>query len=333
MIQLIAEIPDPKDATSFYRGAGPIGDLKRMRNDLQVSIVSEYSWYTLHMACDILFLQRPFSKEHLKIVEMAKTNGKKIWLDYDDNLFAVPLSNRSFDVYSNPIHRLNMQTMIKIADVVTVTTTELCNQLKQFNPNIRVIPNAYPNRMFKHLERNTVQSNTVNWRGSDTHSEDLETVQEQLIQFRKMHPNYVLNFMGCPSWRVLQSFPTLTNLKRIADLDIIEFWHTLKTVQPKVSIVPLVNNVLNASKSNIAFLESAWAGAPTLAPDMLEWRHPGILNYNTPAEFLEILNEIALDNIDCMKIAREGWQYVQENLLLSNVNKLRSSLIDELMSS
>jgi hypothetical protein len=187
--------------------------------------------------------------------------------------------------------------------------------------------------MFKHLEHNTAQTKTINWRGSNTHDEDLETVREQLIQFQTMHPDYTLNFMGSPSWRVIQSFPTINNIKILPDTDIIEFWHTLKTIQPKVSIVPLVDNVFNASKSNIAFLESTWAGAATLAPDMQEWRHPGILNYNTSQEFLEILNEIALDNIDCMKIAREGWQYVQENLLLSNVNKLRVLLIDNLMSS
>ena len=115
--------PNPTDATSFYRAVGPLQDLKRKMGFI-LQIGSDVNWATLK-GTDAVFMQRPFTKNHVQILEMAQANGKKVWVDYDDDLFSVPRSNRTFRLYGDAKNQNNIAQIVAKADVITVSTPQL----------------------------------------------------------------------------------------------------------------------------------------------------------------------------------------------------------------
>ena len=92
-------IPNPTDGTSLYRGWGPLSRIKKHLPEVEFIVANTVDWSVL-INCDGAFLQRPFTEGHLKICEMIKNMGIKLWVDYDDDLLNVPRSNPTFENYS-----------------------------------------------------------------------------------------------------------------------------------------------------------------------------------------------------------------------------------------
>jgi len=73
-----------------------------------------------------------------------------------------------------------------------------------------------------------------------------------------------------------------------------------------------------------------YSGAVTIAPDMPEWRRPGITTYKTPDEFETKINELMSDEkLRCNNFDL-SLEYINENLLLSKVNRKRIEVIEQL---
>ena len=89
MKNLAVLCPSNTDATSFYRGIGPLAEIRRERFNLALTFINDVNWSTLKL-CDAAFLQRPFTSNHLKIAELVKRNQLPLWIDFDDDLFSVP---------------------------------------------------------------------------------------------------------------------------------------------------------------------------------------------------------------------------------------------------
>jgi len=81
--------------------------------------------------------------------------------------------------------------------------------------------------------------------------------------------------------------------------------------------------------SNNAWIEGAYAGAVTLAPDTAEWHRPGIVNYGS--DFKEKLKAMITGEYDLESLHKQSWQFIQENCQLKTVNQLRIKLMERLM--
>ena len=343
MTRILACVPLAFDATSYYRAFGVFPNLrKHYHPDL---VVDNYTgggrrtWADL-LTYDILFMQRPAYPEWFKLAEYMKGLGKKVWIDHDDNLFDLPPYNRVVDTYKNPVVRKAMIDMIKLADVVTVSTPALqAYFMDNFAIKSIVIPNALNDELtpmakdYNHLPEvgtlNIPSHRTVEqiiWRGSETHQADLMTHQEQLSNAMDKRPNTFWSFMGFDPFFVTMNFPE-TKWKYSASEDVMVFYNNLRSVKAQLMHVPLIEDGLNACKSNIAWIEATAAGAVTLAPNWPEWQKPGIINYNTVEHYGELLLQPFERMEERWKLSRD---YINENLLLTNVNKMRSEIIDRL---
>lgn len=327
---ILVNCPNPTDATSFYRGIGPFGALKKQMN-LTIAMANELTWATLSLV-DCVYLQRPYDAAHVKAAEITKSNGKPLWIDYDDDLLSVGPDNPSHRIYHGPNVAKNVAQLIGMADVVTVSTPFLRQQYEKWSKKIIVIPNAFNDFILKPRERSTkVKSNRmICWRGSATHEKDLMSVGEELIELGKDLPDSHFSFVAYNPWFITDAMPH--NRTFIVDgMDCIEYHKFMRTIAPRIQIVPLHNSVFNQSKSNIAWIESCWAGAVAVAPKWVEWIRPGIVNYADPKDFYQSVKELdACSDVAISKMNQEGWEYICDNLLLSNVNKQRIDIIKDL---
>lgn len=334
MIAIANYIPNPVDSTSFYRGVGPMADMRRQRGDTMLNFQNDTNWANLSMS-DIAFIQRPYKTEHLVTAQMCKDLNVPLWVDYDDFLFNLPGDNPAYFIYMRKEIQENIKRIIQLADVVTVSTHRLkeCFQLpghEPLNKNVIVIPNAWDRRKFPN-DPDPKFTRSIMWRGSNTHSRDLAVFAQEIIDASHESKDWVWNFIGWNPWFITERM-SKKNVFVTEALDIIEFHRMIRKVSAAIMIIPLDFSVFNECKSNIAWMEGTYAGSTCLAPDTPEWRKPGVILYKNPKEFQELLKVmLSKDGVDFKAHNKLSWKYMQENLFLHDVNKIRIQIVDALL--
>jgi hypothetical protein len=297
---------------------------------LTVSFVSETSWATLAFA-DVLFMQRPHRQRDLDTLKMAKAQGVKTWVDYDDFLLDVPTDNPTAKHYRSEATMKCVAECIATADVVTVSTPFLAEKLAPLNTNIVVIPNALNTKLFN-IEAPVVgveQNNVILWRGSATHRADYSTVAEQLVElaYRPELKAWAWVFLGDRPWFTELMPPK--NVVCMEPLDVIEYHSFIKTLKPALMFVPLVENDFNKCKSNCAWLEASYAGAVVAAPHMQEWKRSGIVQ-GVADSFGKNITHLVENPAIRQRCANLSREYIREHLTLEKVNQKRMEVINQL---
>lgn len=358
MKSLLMFAPNVTDATSFYRAVGPLQSLKK-KMGFNLLQGTDVNWAILK-GVDAVFLQRPYTPNHVKLIDMAQANGKKIWVDYDDDLFSVPRSNRTFRQYGDKTNQNNVAQIISTADVITVSTAQLkrtfIDMMKtvadgyakekrhpsddglNLDPTkIHIVPNAYDEEFcfYRDGKKQKKQNKLITWRGSDTHDKDLLTVTNEMKHSLASNLDWTYNFIGSPFWATIEDLETIPGIKETsivetASVDPVEYWKFLWMTAPALIMTPLWDCPFNRAKSNIAWIEGLHAGAITLAPDWEEWNRPGIVNYKDPKDFGDKLSSFMRGEIDGEKHYEQGWSFLQENLTLNKVNRIRELILREL---
>ena len=123
--------------------------------------------------------------EAVKIVEWCKKNHIRVVFDTDDALDLVPPENLNYKAVQPrlPLY----ESLLRSADVVTTTTETLAEHLRQWNPNVTVIPNSVD------PEEWTVRAAKRRSRASDGPAArrilpDLAVALDAVRELQKKHP-------------------------------------------------------------------------------------------------------------------------------------------------
>jgi glycosyltransferase involved in cell wall biosynthesis len=205
----------------------------------------------------------------------------KMVFEVDDDLWNIDPSNAgAFTWFVNgrdkdgTIHNVgaNLRRNIAAADVVTCTTEPLAELLRQYNPNVHIIPNYIP-RWVTEWERPKRDKLAIGWSGSSTHSMDWDYSGSHIKRFLKRNPHVDFSLIGAPkgsdiglpddrvdakSW-----IPSVDGLWKALDMDIM--------------VIPLKPHVFNQSKSPLKALEAAALGIPVVAD--LSGPYPGFVKH------------------------------------------------------
>jgi len=317
---------DKNDACSWYRSAGIAADLRK-QSGLSITSVSwkdiDLDWSTI-LQFDIVMIQRPYTRQSLDLCRYVKALNVALWIDYDDNLFAVPIENKAYHIYNNQANQGNIKGILNLADVVSVTTEDLKAAYLPFNSNIQVIPNAFNDSVFKR-EQWSERSKLAVWRGTDTHILDVWSYAQAISQATEEHPDWQFLFWGFEPYML----STTENKGFKEGQDIILYHSNLQRMKPAVMQIPLQDNVFNRCKSIVSVIEGSYAGAVSIIPDF--WDVPGTLKYNSNETYYQALNAVLSGQIDIKTENAKSWEYIQDCLTLSRVNKMRVELIKTLL--
>ncbi len=314
------------DTCAFYRSSGVLKDLRR-KTDHNITLIqwdqAQMNW-SLITQFDLVMMQRPFSKESLNLSNYIKQCNIKLWIDYDDNLFAVNPENQTHSLYSNPEIQKNIQGILKLADVVSVPTEYLRQVYTEFNKNIEVIPNAFNDLLF-HRPELKPRTNHCVWRGPEAHIFDLMSYSKELNQITKDFPEWRFVFMGFSPWFLCDT----SNKVNIPSMDVVIYFNTLFNIAPSCMHVPLHDNAFNRAKSNIAYLEGTYAGATCVVPAY--WNVPGALSYTDGPSYYEAIRAIIAGEVDKTAMNNMAWEFIMDCLVLSKINVQRLQVINSLL--
>ena len=331
--------PTQADATSFYRGMGPLGALRRSyKSDfLSLAFLSECHWASIKML-DYAFMQRPYTDSHLMIAKLIKHQRIPLWLDYDDYLFDLPTDNPCFNGYSDPKVKKNMETLLGLADVVSVSTTRLAELLYGYTDKLIVIRNAFDDWMLPLAPENPAPKKVILWRGSKTHDGDLDEMSNAAITLSAKYPDWTWLFLGSKPW-FTKLMPKKNTIVIEEALDIYEYHQMLAEMQPALMTVPLAHSDFNRAKSDCAFIEGTFAGAAVIAPDFQEEFSPfHCIKYSSGTNPTKADQDLTMtleatlnmDLTQLLAMQQAAWQYIKTKRLLSHANKQREAILDHL---
>ncbi len=289
-------------------------DLARKAN----AVIDVYNWneinpdWSIFYVYDMVYMQRPLTKTAVDSAMYLKMMGKRLWIDWDDDYLNIPTYH--FFVLQLQSHRDNIIKLAAMADIITVTTKALYEVYSQLNSNIRVIPNAIPSRLFEKVNYNN--SGCIFWRGSHLHFPNVMHYANELQEL--VNRGIKMKFQG------LNPF-FLNAYTMLPEMEMYNYLDHYKKISPKFSFVCLIDNQFNRGRSNIAWIEATMAGTVCLAPDWDEWKHPGIVNYSSREEFVSKFTE--MNEGDLKPYYEMSFDYINENLILENVNKLRLEIL------
>jgi glycosyltransferase involved in cell wall biosynthesis len=315
--------PHPHDATSYWRGWGPYTELEHTFPEIKLGTSPQLTWADCYKY-DIAVMQRPAGEQAVALMDKFKKCGIPVVADFDDLLFDVPKRNKAHGIYMNRPMQDTLIKIMKMADAVTTTTQYLADFIKQFNPNVYLIPNAHNYRKYPGLGKVPPNNKQVVWRGTDSHKEDLGTVVKQILEIAHERPDIKWTFVGDePAF--IDMFP-----KGVANFaggfDIPEYFEWLQKLQAQLLVVPLDNRPFNLAKSNISWVEATYAGMATLAPASPEWH--GAATYTSPEHFKSEIIRLIDDHPACVKLVEDSKQKIPR---LSIENKERYKLLKSLV--
>jgi len=218
---------------------------------------------------DIVVMNRFLSNIDIdEIVRLRDKFGFKLVVDNDDYWHLDPSH-----ILAERYHTYNITEQIikylRIADLCTCTHERLAEEIKPYNLNVQILPNALPYGREQFMD-NKVDSELVRffWSGSGTHTKDLDILKQPMKRCIGLPIHTVMaghNEAEKHLWdRMINSFTAglKLNPKLYTYNEVIKYMAAY--ADSDVSIIPLVDNKFNAMKSNLKVLETASKKNPAI---------------------------------------------------------------------
>lgn len=228
---------------------------------------------------------------------LARYDRFRLVLDIDDDLFNVdPANERAYRFFGNPRTRRLLAENLRVADMVTVSTEPLAQQMRQYNDNVVVIGN-YVDAAILDYPRPEWDGLTVGWAGSATHAGDFASVSPYLREFYRRRPALRWHSFG----HDYGGHTGATRRRFTKWRDIVDDQQAYcASMRWDIGVAPLADNTFNTSKSDLKAKEYMALGIPGVysraAPYAATVTHgeTGFLASNRK-QWLEALNALADD--------------------------------------
>lgn len=214
---------------------------------------------------DVAVFQLAHDKGTRRIAKELQAMGRKVVYEIDDAIDCMEPWHPGYETYRSPEARAEVFEMMKLADLVTVSTRWLRDRYAKYCRRIDVVPNMVD---LGNLPKKAVRDDKlfrVLWAGSPSHAGDLAEVVGALRAFVARHDDVRVVFFGAePVGHGIA--PGKVDV--IPWCDFLNYHETLASVGADVALAPLADVPFNYGKSAIRILEYMVAGYPVIASNV-----------------------------------------------------------------
>lgn len=336
MIKIFCITPDVTDGAAICR-VHPYKYLGEMGYPVQVQMQSGgISGYDIDWA-DVVVFHRPTGMHALPIAQAVKLKNKKLIVDNDDDYFNVPVDHRSHITFNDVELRRVMTETTKLADLMTLANEEAVKTFAPINANYAIYPCVYDERYLKAPDLEKPRTQTIMWRGSDTHNQSLYEFSDAIGELDKEHTGWEFIFVGAYPWHVIKKIKNNKWWCNPGYMPTKELWEYARNIGPAIQIVPLTDDQFTRSRSNMAFMDATTAGALTVARNFKHFMVPGVINYRDSKDFTEIMHRLMdtfpeqFETEATRDKIMQSWKYIEENLTFKAVAPKLFSLIEKVV--
>lgn len=291
---------------------------------------------------DLVILGREFAVDYNnyeKVVKQARALRKPIILDLDDLLLALPEDHPDrLGGYYSPAMLPLLQSIFE-ADLLTVATEPLREILLRYNPAIEVLPNYLDDSLWRLREpQNYTDPSrpvTIGYMGGHSHTPDLLLVLPALTEILNKYLGRIrFLFLGIESPAELAAYSRVDWVPRPSK-HYDEFAAYFQQLEMDIAIAPLGDNLFNACKSAIKFLEYTAIGAPgvysriTPYTSIIDHEIDGMLAASTE-EWVDALSKLIESPALRLEQIRNAQAKIKQSWLLSQHLDKRLSVYDQL---
>jgi glycosyltransferase involved in cell wall biosynthesis len=239
----------------------------------------------------------------------------------------------AFDPERNKKWNENKKEMLKRATVITTTTQKLADKIKEFNPNVFVLPNFidFVNYEIKKYPKKEIR---IGYVYSGSHLIDWLDILPALRKVINETPFVKLVLFG-PDIPVNGLDPEKIewhNWKNIED----GYFRHFSSLNLDIGLAPLFNDNFNIYKSPLKFLEYSALKISTLASNVLyaDYIKDGKtgLVYKDLNEFTEKLKALIKNKALRESLADNAYNYVKENYSLEAVIPKYKQIFDYIVN-
>lgn len=249
---------------AHYRIYIPTLGLLRRGHECRVSMIINDKIEALNPKT--IIASRQHKPEVLEYFVKWKSEGKKIIYDVDDDLFTLYPSNPAYKSYQNI--KNEVVNVLKVCDLITVSTDPLIEVYNKINPNVKVLPNQILREYKSYYCSNNTDTIRIGWAGSNTHETDFGVAAYDLLEIVRLYPKVKLVFFGYVPDRIKDALKGTDKIEFHPFVEVNKYHRKLGSLQLDIGIAPLYDNKFNISKSNLKILEYGVMGVPTVASDI-----------------------------------------------------------------
>jgi len=273
-------------ACGWLRGILPASVLNAAGR-VRVDVKCDALWCDLP-GCDVAVFQRSWGAGLMARQAVAASAGVATVYDLDDALFDVPTAHpRAHELYARGDVRGAIETMLKRADLVTVSTPELAEYVRKRlgdeAPELVVVPNGVHTELWDSecWARQVAKAGgsgervTIGWHASHAHKADAPLVGAALAEIMGEFPGVRLRVIGPLG---LQDFGAeLAAVPGVAERFESEAWAGPAELPARlagvdIGLAPLGESVFNRCKSAVKWMEYGALAVPCVASDRRPYR-------------------------------------------------------------
>lgn len=287
-------------ACGYYRCTLPLKTIAENNKDIKVNKVEKgdgAAQIEKQLNADLFIIPRPSELQIVNLMKELQKLGKKIVVDIDDNLFKIsPLSphyqefgttnvkyqfpDGKVDLWKHgenidlQVNRDRLEVLslgLERADMITVTTEILADYYRQFNDNVKVLPNCIDGRIWKKLPlRKPVDEIRIGWQGGSSHFEDICLLKDVLPEIIFKYPQVKLVFMGSMFKSVFKTIPK-NRLEHHNWVPTPAYPYKTAILDYDIGLIPLQGTDFDRCKSVIKWIEFSSLAVPTVTSYVLPY--------------------------------------------------------------
>lgn len=358
----------------FYRAKLPLTELKRFGVDTDYVFSTPASpdkpmfnrLYDMIAQYDLVHVQRcPVLEVVHAIRDICHILNKPLVFDTDDDYLNVPEHNPAHHAFSGTEFVEKYKEVLRMMDMVTVSTQELKDLYYPYNKNIHVLPNnveyiikdrdvhelkivngkhnigsvhgvmVVPGYIKKEKEIDYITR--VGYTVTQHHIKDFETVRLELEKIINKYKNKILMVIIGEKYfyeKLLESCKQLVYIPITNHHD--QYLHHVRNID--IGIAPLERTLFNMSKSSIKAVEYGQWGIPAVLPNYVtytrEFTHNKTsLMYNNAKEFSDQLCELIENRTLRSTLGSGSKKFVEENKLERQHSNKRFELYQTLFEN
>jgi glycosyltransferase involved in cell wall biosynthesis len=296
----------------------------------------------------VLFPRIAANDKMLAIITQLKKDGKLVVADYDDDIFKVnPLSphyqhyglveyqhvikdeqgqKQQLNVWKDGVGNFSIKRnrerldavkkALGMADLLTTTTDILADVLRQYNPNVAVLPNCVDLSRWRAIPLKPHDEFRIFWAGGSSHFEDLQIVGPVLQVIMQRYQRVKLILMGVKFEGILKGLP-MDRVEFHPWEDNLSYPYKCAMLAADLCLIPLVDNAFNRCKSAIKWIEQSALGVPSVVSyvspyaEIYNGENAVMVEDNATDAWIDAISTMIREPMLRAKIGGEAQRYVE----------------------
>lgn len=290
----IIAVVNQGNAVSYHRLIMPL----MLMDGPDVFITNNLLEEHFEKGCDVLMYNRilPLHSTE-KIATLQKKYGFKIVIDIDD-YWHLDEHHVLYEEYRKTDFATQQIWHIENADAVLCTHERLAAEIKPFNKNVHVMPNAIPKQGQFNTERIPHHLTRLFWQGSDTHRKDISILRGPANALSMIAPKIQMVMAGFADgneqWdsMVMDYTASLRHQYKLIPFEPVHKYYEAYQ-HADICLIPLIDSPFNKHKSNLKVLEAANLGLPVICSKVNPYLDLPVIYASNAGEWVYAIRKLA----------------------------------------